>query len=110
LLNIVSRLEAKQVQFVVLDQQIDTSTATGRLMLSLLGAIAEFENDLRKDRQLQGIAVAKRNGVKFGRKAALTASQIAELRVLRAEGVKIVDLMSRFKISKASAYRALATD
>ena len=108
LLNIVSRLEAKKVQFVVLDQQIDTSTATGRLMLSLLGAIAEFENDLRKDRQMQGIAVAKRNGIKFGRKAALTASQIAEMRSLRAEGQKIVDLMARFKISKASVYRALA--
>jgi DNA invertase Pin-like site-specific DNA recombinase len=109
LLNIVSRLEAKKVQFVVLDQQIDTSTATGRLMLSLLGAIAEFENDLRKDRQMQGIAVAKRNGIKFGRKAALTASQIAEMRSLRAEGQKIVDLMTRFKISKASVYRALSS-
>ena len=76
LLNIVNRLEQKKVELVVLDQQIDTSTAIGRLMLSMLGAIAEFENDLRKDRQMHCIALARRNGIKFGRKAALTDDQI----------------------------------
>ena len=109
LLNIVNRLEQKKVGLVVLDQQIDTSTATGRLMLSMLGAIAEFENDLRKDRQMQGIALAKRNGIKFGRKTALSSDQIAEMRSLRSDGIKIVDLMTRFKVSKASVYRALSS-
>ena len=109
LLNIVNRLEQTKVELVVLDQQIDTSTATGRLMLSMLGAIAEFENDLRKDRQMQGIAHARRNGIKFGRKAALTDDQINEMRLLRGDGLRIVDLVTRFKVSKASVYRALSS-
>lgn len=48
LLNIINRLKKKKVEFVVLDQQKDKSTAIGRLMVSMLAAIAEFENDLRK--------------------------------------------------------------
>ena len=108
LLNIVNRLEGKRVQLVVLDQQIDTSTATGRLMLSMLGAIAEFENDLRKDRQMQGIALAKKNGTKFGRKQSLTTEQIEEIKRRREDGTKIVDLMTQFKVSKASIYRVLS--
>lgn len=110
LLNIIRRLEDKRVQLVVLDQNIDTSTATGRLMLSMLGAIAEFENDLRKDRQMQGIELAKRKGIKFGRRLSLSAEQVQALRGKRADGVKIADLMSEFKISKASVYRALSAD
>jgi DNA invertase Pin-like site-specific DNA recombinase len=75
----------------------------------MLGAIATFENDLRKDRQMQGIAVAKRNGIKFGRKFSLTQDQVTALREKRTQGIKIVDLMAEFKVSKASVYRALTT-
>ena len=109
LLNIMQRLEDKNVKLVVLDQQIDTSTATGMLLFTMLGAIATFENDLRKDRQLQGIAVAKRNGIKFGRKFSLSDDQVIELKEKRSQGIKIVDLMTEFKVSKASVYRALTT-
>ncbi len=109
LLNIMQRLEDKNVKLVVLDQQIDTSTATGMLLFTMLGAIATFENDLRKDRQLQGIAVAKRNGIKFGRKFSLTKDQVTALREKRSQGIKIVDLMAEFKVSKASVYRNLST-
>jgi DNA invertase Pin-like site-specific DNA recombinase len=108
LLNIMNRLEQKQVKLVVLDQQIDTSTATGMLLFTMLGAIATFENDLRKDRQMQGIALAKRKGIKFGRKHSLSQDQILELRTKRCQGSKIVDLMKEYKISKASVYRMLA--
>ena len=107
LLNIMQRLEDKNVKLVVLDQQIDTSTATGMLLFTMLGAIATFENDLRKDRQLQGIALAKRKGIKFGRKFSLTDDQVTALREKRSQGIKIVDLMAEFKVSKASVYRFL---
>ncbi len=107
LLNIMNRLEQKHVKLVVLDQQIDTSTPTGMLLFTMLGAIATFENDLRKDRQMQGIELAKRKGTKFGRKAALTSDQIVILQNKRADGIKISDLMTEFKISKATAYRLL---
>jgi DNA invertase Pin-like site-specific DNA recombinase len=107
LLNIMNRLEQKHVKLVVLDQQIDTSTPTGMLLFTMLGAIATFENDLRKDRQMQGIELAKRMGIKFGRKTSLTSDQIEILQNKRADGTKISDLMTEFKISKATAYRLL---
>ena len=110
LLNIMRRLEDKQVKLAVLDQQIDTSTPTGMLLFTMLGAIANFENDLRKDRQVQGIELAKRKGIKFGRKHSLTDEQVLEVRAKRDQGTKIMDLMSEYKISKASIYRALSTD
>jgi DNA invertase Pin-like site-specific DNA recombinase len=72
LLNVANLLEGKKVSLVVLDQQIDTSTATGKLLFTMLGAIAEFENEIRKDRQAVGLALAREIGVKFGRKAAMS--------------------------------------
>ena len=107
LLNILNTLEKKQVKLHVIDQQIDTSTPSGRLLVHLLGSIAEFENDLRKDRQLDGISLARRNGVKFGRKKALTENQVQELRQKRTEGLLIKDLMEHYCLSKATVYRAL---
>jgi DNA invertase Pin-like site-specific DNA recombinase len=107
LLNILNELEKKQVKLHVIDQQIDTSTASGRLLVTMLGSIAEFENDLRKDRQADGISLARRNGVKFGRKKALNETQVQELRQKRLEGILIKDLMTHYSLSKASVYRAL---
>jgi len=100
-------LEKKQVKLNVLDQQIDTSTPSGRLLVTLLGSIAEFENDLRRDRQMDGIAHARKSGVKFGRKKSLTDAQVVEMRQKRTEGLLIKDLMTHYGLSKASVYRAL---
>ena len=107
LLNILNALEKKQVKLNVLDQQIDTSTPSGRLLVTLLGSIAEFENDLRRDRQMDGIAHARKSGVKFGRKKSLTDAQVVEMRQKRTEGLLIKDLMTHYGLSKASVYRAL---
>jgi DNA invertase Pin-like site-specific DNA recombinase len=75
----------------------------------MLGSIAEFENDLRKDRQMEGIAHARSAGVKFGRKNALSGEQVQEMRQKRSEGLKIKDLMSHHSLSKATVYRALSS-
>ncbi len=91
----------------VLDQAIDTSIATGHLLFSMLGAIAEFETELRRERQMDGIAKAKSRGVRFGRKASLTAEQVRELRQRRAAGALVPDLMRSYGVSKATVYRAL---
>ena len=56
LLNIINKLETKGVQLQVLDQNIDTGTPTGKLMFTMLSSIAEFENELRRERQSDGIA------------------------------------------------------
>ena len=78
--NIVKTLEAKKVDLVVLDQQIDTTTPTGRLTFHLLGAVAEFERELINERRNEGMKRAKEMGVKFGRKPKLSESSILELK------------------------------
>ena len=110
LLNIVNKLEDKGVQLRVLDQNLDTGTPAGKLMFTMLGAIAEFENDLRKERQADGIALAKTRGIHLGRKSVLSQEQINELKQKRIEGIKIKDLMTEFRISKASVYRLISTN
>jgi DNA invertase Pin-like site-specific DNA recombinase len=108
LLNIVKELEAKGVTFKVLDQQIDTSTSTGKLLLGMLALIAEFETDIRKERQMDGIAKAKEKNVKFGRKKLATPTVVSDIGAMRNDGVLIKDIMKATGLSKASVYRALA--
>jgi len=105
--QIAEDLKARGIDLKVIDQHIDTSTAQGKLMFSMLAAIAEFETELRKERQADGIAKAKANGVKFGRKNEYTDELIEEMRQKRAEGVLIKDIMSEYDISKAHLYRLL---
>lgn len=105
--KIVEQLNSKNVGFKVLDQSIDTTTKEGRLMFSILASIAEFETELRKERQLEGIAKAKDNGIRFGAKPKLTDDQIEEMKTKRKSGVLIRELMEEYKLSKASVYRLL---
>jgi DNA invertase Pin-like site-specific DNA recombinase len=107
LTTIAKDLEAKGVDLIVLDQSIDTSTATGKLLFNMLASISEFETEIRKERQLEGIEKAKVNGVAFGRKAKLLESQVTDLKAKRDRGVLIKDLMAEYKLSKASVYRLL---
>lgn len=108
LTQISEELKQKKVDLVVLDQNIDTSTPTGKLLFNVLASIAEFETEIRRERQMEGIAKAKEKGVRFGRKAKLSEDQIVEMKREREKGTKIVDLMTRYSLSKASIYRLLA--
>ncbi len=110
LTQIAKQLEDKGVDLIVLDQKIDTSTPTGRLMFNMLASIAEFETEIRKERQLEGIAKAKENGVQFGRKAKLSSEEVQQLALDRSSGIKIKDLMQKYGLSKASVYRLLGGD
>jgi DNA invertase Pin-like site-specific DNA recombinase len=58
------------------DPSIDTTSRTGKLVMGILAPIAEFENDIRRERQMDGIAKAKDRGVKFGRKRELTGDKV----------------------------------
>jgi DNA invertase Pin-like site-specific DNA recombinase len=107
LCQIAAGLECKQVNLQVLDQNIDTSDATGRLLFNMLGAIGQFETEIRAERQMDGIHKAKQNGVHFGRKRSLSKQQISELRQRRERGVLIKTLMQDYGISKVSVYRYL---
>ena len=108
LTQISEELKQKGVDLVVLDQNIDTSTSTGKLLFNMLASIAEFETEIRKERQLEGIAKAKEMGIQFGRKPKLLNGQIEEMRRERDRGIKISELMSKYSISKASVYRLLS--
>ncbi|MGZ8219539.1 recombinase family protein [Methylomagnum sp.] len=107
LTQIADRLKEKGVELRVIDQAIDTTTPTGRFMFNMLSAIAEFETEIRKERQLDGIEAAKEKGVEFGRKAKLTPVQIEEMKAKRARGALIKDLMNEYGLSKASVCRLL---
>lgn len=110
LAKIAETLRRKGVTLKVLDQLIDTSSSEGKLMFSLLGAFAEFECDIRAERQADGIAKAKASGVKFGRKKALSANDIERIRVLREEEhMSVPDIARRFAVGPATVYRCLAT-
>jgi DNA invertase Pin-like site-specific DNA recombinase len=107
LCQIAEELQRKHVHLQVLDQQIDTNNATGRLLFHMLGAIAQFETELRAERQMDGIQSAKARGVRFGRHATLTEKQAAELQDQRRQGIPIRTLMKGYRISKATVYRYL---
>lgn len=107
LCQIAHDLERKQVHLQVLDQHIDTSDATGRLLFNMLGAIAQFETEIRAERQMDGIQKAKERGVHFGPKKKLTPEQIMELQARRAQGTLIKTLMHDYGLSKVSVYRYL---
>jgi len=108
LAKIAELLKKKAVILKVLDQSIDTSTSEGRLMFSLLGAFAQFENDIRAERQSDGIAKARQKGTVFGRRRALTQEQCMRIRTLREEeNFSVSQLAERFNVGQATIYRAL---
>ena len=102
-------LKTKEVALHVIDQSIDTSSPTGKLMFNVLAAIAEFETEIRAERQRDGINKARERGIPPGRKNSLTPSQVLELRERRDSGELIRDLMREFRLSKATIYRYLET-
>jgi DNA invertase Pin-like site-specific DNA recombinase len=109
LLSIVSRLEAKGVALRVLSmggQPVDTTTATGKLMLTMLGAVAAFERDLMLERQREGIAKAKAEGKYTGR-APTARAKSAEVLAMYADGVPVVEIAKRLGMGVASAFRIL---
>ncbi len=108
LCQIANELTRKQVHLHVLDQQIDTSNATGRLLFHMLGAIAQFETELRAERQMDGIEKAKARGVHFGQRKRLNSEQVTQLQRRRKEGALIKTLMADYQLSKASVYRYLS--
>lgn len=68
LLKIVKIIEGKGARFVSIKENLDTTTPTGRLQMTVLAAIAEFEREMILERQREGIAIAKRAGKYRGRK------------------------------------------
>jgi DNA invertase Pin-like site-specific DNA recombinase len=104
--QIIAKLAAKGVGFRALQQSgVDTTTSTGKLTLAILGAVAEFETDLRKERQREGIEKAKAAGIYKGRKPSVARDQVA---ALKAEGLGATEIAKRLGVGRASVYRVMA--
>jgi DNA invertase Pin-like site-specific DNA recombinase len=82
--DIVRAVRARGASLKATEQPIDTSTAAGKCFLDMLGVFAEFETNLRRERQLEGIAKAKAAGVYKGRPTSIDASQV---RAMKAQGI-----------------------
>lgn len=104
LLKLVEMLERKQVSLQVLNLGIDTASPTGRLMVTLIGAIATFERQLLLERQAEGIALAKQKGKYKGRKPTARAKQ-AQILELLAGGMSKQQAAKELGISLSSVYR-----
>jgi DNA invertase Pin-like site-specific DNA recombinase len=103
--DIVRAIKAKGASLRATEQPIDTSTAAGKCFLDMLGVFAEFETNLRRERQLEGIAKAKAAGVYKGRPASIDAAQVREL---KARGLGPSKIAKELKNGRATVYRALA--
>jgi DNA invertase Pin-like site-specific DNA recombinase len=102
--DLVRTLKAKGAALKATEQPIDTSTAAGKAFLDMLGVFAEFETNLRRERQLEGIARAKAEGVYKGRPAKIDATKV---RALRDQALGGSEIAKRLGISRASVYRVL---
>ena len=107
LLEIVERVKRKGAHLQVLNLGMDTSTATGKLLLTMIGAIGQFEREMMLERQREGIAKAKSDG-KYKGRAPTALAKAAEARALRAEGVGATEIAKRLKMGRASVYRVLS--
>ena len=101
---VVRTLEGKGVSLRATEQPIDTGTAAGRAFLQMLGVFAEFETAIRRERQLEGIAKAKAEGVYKGRTPSIDPAKIGEL---AAKGVGGTEIARALGIGRASVYRLL---
>ena len=106
LLNTLATISDKGASFKSLgDQWADTTTAHGRLMLTVLGGLAEFERHLILARTSEGRQRAQQRGVKFGRKPSLTLHQQAEALERRRRGEALVDIARSYAVSHSTISR-----
>jgi DNA invertase Pin-like site-specific DNA recombinase len=107
LFTIIDRLRAKGVSLRILNIGIDTGSATGKLVLSVLGGIAEVEREMLLERQREGIAKAKAEGRYKGR-VPTAWRKAAEVSRLKAEGLAATEFARKLSIGRASVYRVLS--
>lgn len=109
LYRIVTELTEKGVGFKVLDDTaVDTTSRTGKLVMGILALIAEFETEIRRERQMEGIAKAKAEGRMGGRPKLVTDGVEAQIRKLRGEGISIRKIATEVGFSKATVQKVLA--
>lgn len=106
LLSIVKDLSEGGITLISLKERIDTSTPQGKLMLTMFGALAEFERDLIKERQAEGIAVARLNNKQLGRpRVEITEAFKKAYKQWKEGTITAVKAMELSKLTKPTFYR-----
>ena len=104
LANIAHEIEEADAHLKVVEQSVDTSSAAGRAFFGMLATFAAFETDVRRERQLEGIALAKRRGVYMGGKARLDREQVKKL---AKSGIGPAAIARELGMARSSVYRLL---
>lgn len=108
LIELVAALQAKGCEFVSLTEAIDTTSAGGKLIFHIMGALAEFERALIVERTRAGLTAAKKRGQRLGRRRALTPAQVAHAREMIDSGMESASGMaSLLGVDRATLWRAL---
>jgi DNA invertase Pin-like site-specific DNA recombinase len=105
-LRIVETLAEKGASLRVLNANIDTNTASGKAFLGMIGVFAEFETNLRRERQLEGIEKAKKAGVYKGRPPSIDRTAVQQL---KSAGKGATEIARELGVGRASVYRLLAS-
>ncbi len=106
LVKITQRLEEKGASLRILDMNLDTSTPTGRLLLNLVGSIAQFEREIMLERQREGISKAQSEG-KYKGRAATARAKADEVLALRKQGKGATEIAALTGMGRASVYRII---
>ncbi len=107
LVTLIAELGARQVNFRSLSDPIDSESSSGRLVMHIMGALAEFERSLIVERTQAGIQAAKKRGVRLGRRPSLAAAQVARARALVERGESPRAIARTMRVGKSTLYRAL---
>lgn len=107
LLELVADFEAREVGLRSLNEQLDTTTANGRLIFHVMAALAEFERGLLAERTQAGLEVARKKGRLGGRPRALTAAAVQAVVDLRNDGKSVAAIAETLRVGRATVYRAL---
>lgn len=107
LLDLVARIEAKGAGLRILNMNLDTATATGKLMLQVLGSVAEFERTMMLERQREGIAKAKAEG-KFKGRAPTARAKAGKVELMLAAGESPTAVAKKLGIGRSSVYRVMS--
>jgi DNA invertase Pin-like site-specific DNA recombinase len=107
LISVVAELGNRDVGFQSLSDQLDTTSAQGRLVFHMMGALAEFERALISERTRAGVQAARARGVRLGRRPTLTASQIEHAKSLIASGESPSAVAHTFRVGRSTLYRSL---
>ena len=110
LLILIDDLKRREITLIILSQNIDTSTNTGKLMLQIFGMIAEFERELIIERTNIGLSASRARGIKGGRRYILNPAQVENLKLIHEAGkTSIAEICKMFGIKKPTLYKYLKT-